>query len=191
MTWRNDSEFCWTKSFPEILAACHWWWNQRMSDFQLQVWSHFLVVMLRYRSQWSVVSSCIVEHFVSKSRTAKVHSWKIAYDRINGNFFVMMCPSCHAIVCTMPCVQLYNGARAGTRVISMMDTESAVVKTNGWSLWWNQHIGILILMTVSMSERLSMQLLGQWCSEIETGSIAFHTSLGLILHECKSVINIH
>ena len=39
-------------------------------------------------------------------------------------------------------------------------------------------------MTVSTSERLSV-LLGQWCSEIEAGSIAFHTSSGLILHECK------
>ena len=116
-----------------------------------------------------------------------MHSRKVVYDGINGDFFAMTYPSCHATIFTTTSA---DRSRAGTgaRVIPMMGTETAVVKTTGWTLWWNWHSGIS--MTVSASERLFMWL-GQRCFEIETGSVAFHTSSGSILHEFKSVFNVH
>ena len=112
---------------------------------------------LTYLPQWSVVSSCIVECFVSKPRTTEMHSRKVAHHGINRDIFAMTSLSCHAAVCTMPYIRHCNRARASARIIPTMGTETAVVKTNGRSLWWDQHIGIL--MTVSTSERLCQCML--------------------------------
>ena len=66
--------------------------------------------------------------------SVQMDSRKVAHHRINRDLSVMTCPSYHSTICTVPSIRHRNRTGASTRVIPTMGTETAVVKTDGWSL---------------------------------------------------------